>query len=404
MTEGTQRRTLDFSIKKKIAFKALGGRAKAVYWHVGVAQALAGVGLRFAGGARAPGAARPYGNGVINPIIGSSSGAVFGAMVASGMSLEDLCRFPITREDIFSWSGLRPLDYLRRVRRSCVRRTGRAFRPWHVSIRDLMTMRPRYSVDALERLVRERLLPGLNDFSQLACELYILATALDTPRTVVFGERRTPQKHDYIYLNSVSVSQAAAASMALPPIFIPCKITIGGVETYFIDGELRDPFVTNVAQDAGADCIITSSIYQPFQFADEIGSLIESGLGGIYMQSRDLSIDAKQRLNQLNRQRATDAIRAVDHLTSRILSEEIRTTIIGELERILECPQSTSFLYVSPKKDLELYRIHPFDLSLETRNFVIRRGYHRAVEVLREWSVPGADKLPEELANLPTSV
>lgn len=391
---------IDLLTKRKIALKVLGGRAKAVYWHAGVAMALEGVGLRFPGGPRPADGAREYGAGMVNPVIGSSAGALFGAMLASGMSLQKIAHFPISPSDIFSWSGLRPLEYLGRVRRSCARRTGKPFRPWNIRMRDILTLRPRYSVDALERLVRERLLPGFDDFTKLACELYILTTELDVPRTVVFGERRTPQKHDYIYLNGVTVSQAAAASMALPPLFNPCKMNVGGRDAYYIDGELRDPFVTNVAQDTGADCIIVSSIYQPFQFADQMGSLEETGIAGIYLQSRDLSIDAKQRITQLNRQRARDAIRAIDQMTSRILSEELRATLLQEVERILECPRDTLFLYISPQRDFDLYRIHPFDLSVETRMFVIRKGYRRAVEVLREHGIAGAENLPAEPPHL----
>lgn len=387
MSETAGPSTLDdlFKTKTKVAFKALGGRAKVVYWHFGVAKALETLGYRFAGGLRAPGEARPYGPTILNPLIGSSAGALFACLVAaSDKTIDEVAKVRAPAELVFQRTPVDLKSYFRRIRNHTEYRTGRKFRLADLRLIDFAAITARYTVQGLERFIRESVTRDGNRFEDLRTELYILATELDKPRTVVFGGKTSEQLNDYIYQNGVSVSEAAACSMSLPPIYAPAVVSRDGKPTYYIDGELRDPYTTNVAEDSGADLVFVSSVYQAYQFSDAFGSLFNIGMLGIYPQSRDQSMDAKKQIAIYNRRKIDQAIAAVQAFSDRLLSPEQRETLIHLLEIHLEYRRRNTIIYIAPFRDLELYRIDPFDLSEATKRLVMLKGYDRTFQVLQE--------------------
>jgi predicted acylesterase/phospholipase RssA len=376
-----------FADRRKAAFKALGGRAKAVYWHLGVSKALETVGFRFVGGVRVGDEPREYGGTVFNPVIGSSAGALFTAFVARGYTIDELFSVRIRPEYVFQRNPIHPLRYLRRVGRVVQYRTGKPFRLRDLRLGDLLAWRALYTPQGLERYVREELLKGVNRFEQLRAELYIIATELDDPRVVVFGEKDSGQIYDYKYVSGASISEAAAASMAFPPIYAPCSVAVGRERKYYMDGELRDPFSTHVAEDSGADLVVVSSVYQPFQFSKELGSLFRFGLAGVYPQARDQSLHAKQQNAVLQRRKMAAAVDFVYEYTRRYLPQEVCERLAEELEHRLDCRRRNFIIYINPERDLEVYRVHPFDFSEEARKLVIRHGFARAMEVMCQHGV-----------------
>ncbi len=374
-----------FKTKTKVAFKALGGRAKVVYWHFGVAKALESLGYHFVGGPRASGEARPYGPFLLNPVIGSSAGALFACLVAaSDRPIDEIAKIRAPAEAVFQRTPVDLRSYFRRVRNHTEYRTGRTFRLADLRLIDFAAITARYTVQGLERFIRQEVTQGMNRFEDLRTELYILATELDNPRTVVFGEKSSDQINDYVYRSGASVSEAAACSMSLPPIYAPFPVSQDGKKTYYIDGELRDPYTTNVAEESGADLIFVSSVYQAYQFSDTFGSLFNIGLLGIYPQSRDQSMDAKKQIAIYNRRKVERALATVETFAQRLLLKEQREALIQLLEIHLDFRRRNTIIYIAPYQDLELYRVDPFDLSEQTKRLVMLKGYDRTFQVLEE--------------------
>jgi predicted acylesterase/phospholipase RssA len=99
-----------------------------------------------------------------------------------------------------------------------------------------------------------RLLTGgrrTNDFRELDCRLYLVATNLDTGAPVVFGSHG--QEH-------VPISRAIGASSALPGLFPPVEID----GEHYVDGALNKTLHASVALDDGAKLLICVNPLVPY--------------------------------------------------------------------------------------------------------------------------------------------
>jgi NTE family protein len=110
-----------------------------------------------------------------------------------------------------------------------------------------------YDGAALERYLREALAQGgrSNRFADLTRELLIVATDLDTGERAVFGEPP---------LDTVLISQAVAASAAIPIFYRPVRV---GQRDY-IDGGIRGTASLDVAIERGAELIVCINPMVPF--------------------------------------------------------------------------------------------------------------------------------------------
>ena len=110
-----------------------------------------------------------------------------------------------------------------------------------------------YRSTGIEKYVREVLSDPdrTNDFRHLGCELYLTATDLDTTERVVLGEGEWAD---------VPISQAVAASGALPLIYEP--VEIGGRE--FIDGGILSTTNIDVAIERGARFVVVINPLVPY--------------------------------------------------------------------------------------------------------------------------------------------
>ena len=125
-------------------------------------------------------------------------------------------------------------------------------------------------------------LPGLSDdFRDLACELHIVACALDSDERVIFS--RSSNAH-------VPISRAAAASSAVPMLFRPVRID--GVD--YVDGGIKGNAAIDVAVERGATLIVVINPVVPLDarhmnvpepMRERIGTrLTDLGLRGVYNQ------------------------------------------------------------------------------------------------------------------------
>ena len=110
-----------------------------------------------------------------------------------------------------------------------------------------------YTTDGTEQYLRELLSAAgrSNDFTTTKRRLFITATDLDTARRVVFGEEdRT----------DVPISEAAAASTAIPLLYAPRRIN--GRE--YLDGALRSTTNIDIAIQHGAKLVVCINPLVPY--------------------------------------------------------------------------------------------------------------------------------------------
>jgi predicted acylesterase/phospholipase RssA len=121
-----------------------------------------------------------------------------------------------------------------------------------------------YTGGGIEKYLHEVLSePGRTDnFADLACELYLAATDLDTCERVVFGVEG---------LDDVPISKAVRASGALPMVYAPVKVN----DRELIDGGIVSTTNLDLAVQAGAKLVVVINPLVPFvnDFSDMIRTL-----------------------------------------------------------------------------------------------------------------------------------
>ena len=213
--------------------------------------------------------------------VGVSAGGFLAAALANGMTPRQLCSGFITndgpRQDL-----LRPEQFLRPAWGEYARRT--AALPGLLLQAGLRVVLGRRALlSAIELLGRalptgllspapleahiRRLLsaPGRsNDFRQLSRKLVLVATDLDSGEAAPFGQPGW---------DHVPISQAAAASAALPGLFPP--VAIGG--RWYVDGALKKTLHASVLLDMGLDLLICLNPLVPFDATHARHRVMASG-------------------------------------------------------------------------------------------------------------------------------
>ena len=98
------------------------------------------------------------------------------------------------------------------------------------------------------------------------------------------------------------MARAAIGSMATYPFYHAITLErtdgapyrLGHYTVQVVDGEDRNPFTTDVAEDSGCDLVIVSSISAPYKYLHGFGSLAERGYSAMHQQKTAQSRDAKQ--------------------------------------------------------------------------------------------------------------
>jgi predicted acylesterase/phospholipase RssA len=210
---------------------------------------------------------------------------------------------------------------------------------------------PLWTLEPMGEYLRDEVLEG-RDWEDLRTEAAILAVDLNHPVTLILGEReasilelfrRQPVRPEAIHLilgsegakiagafaeagvdpahpalasfrdnpltrnatlrvRGVPMASAAIGSMATYPFYRPVTLEradgepfrLGHYTVQVMDGEDRNPFTTDVAEDSGCDLIIVSSISAPYKYLHGFGSLAERGYSAMYQQKTAQSRDAKQ--------------------------------------------------------------------------------------------------------------
>ena len=210
---------------------------------------------------------------------------------------------------------------------------------------------PLWTLEPMGEYLRDEVLRG-RDWEDLRTEAAILAVDLNHPVTLIVGERedpilelfrRQPVRPEAIHLilgsegqkiadafeeagvdpadpvlapfranpltrnatlrvRGVPMAQAAIGSMATYPFYHAVTLErpdrtpyrLGHYTVQVVDGEDRNPFTTDVAEESGCDLVVVSSISAPYKYLHGFGSLAKRGYSAMHQQKTAQSRDAKQ--------------------------------------------------------------------------------------------------------------
>jgi len=396
--------------KNRVGLVCSGGGSKAAAFHLGVAMALQEQGFHFIGGPLS--SERPvvmHSPMDISIYVGSSAGSLISTYLASGYSVETIFtslknqkpkdpidQYPkalprMTYQKMFKIRGeiateqIKQFIFLKKIFSEL--RNG--------SLNSLMRFRwlkttGFFSTSGIEQYLREEVLPT-NAFKELAADLFIVATNLNHSRKVVFGKYQyQPPPHDLTcqFDNDANISQACAASSALPFIFAPYPIeSKTGNLNYYIDGEIRDTLSTHVAIDAGADLVIASHTHQPYHFTEKTGSLTQYGLPLILIQSIYLLVEQKINNAIHNKNTQRNALLAVsDYCKKNDVSEFHRKKILDILESELHHRLDVDTILIHPEpSDDKMFIYEHFSLSPKRLAEIVKCGFDAASKILKKY-------------------
>jgi predicted acylesterase/phospholipase RssA len=373
-----------------VAFVAGGGAVKAYAFHIGVLRGMQEDGFQFRSGARWSPSSAPAGSREITSYVGSSAGACVVTGLASGHSVADL------RDALYGKAPGKPRFGYRvlfvPVAPNPLRFFRRAARKWKLGARlpqDLVDLGGLFTAAGVERYFRKHALPT-NRFSDLAAELYLVGTQVNTSRKVVFGPRDSLSESDYdadcAYYDNVVISQALAAAVSVPPVFAPYGIVnpSTGRTFHYYDGEVREPLSMHIARDTGADFIIAASIWSPYRFDERVGNLADFGMSVIGEQAL-LQIMA-QRVER-DRDQASRFDRLLDLLESRSkrhgLDPAARQRLQEEVSALLRHRRARTLFITPDPADSEFFFHGSFRFGAHLIERCIDTGYRayrRAVE------------------------
>lgn len=386
---------------KKVALVCSGGAVKAAAFHMGVCLALQEKGFKFRGGLqkKSPQPAKPL---EIDTYVGSSAGSFIASYLVAGYTVDQI--FDGYMGKSRGQSPLRPITYatLMSLRGSMHEEEAKKTLSKKISSitttalnllykrQKLLSLSGLFSTAGIESHLRNDVLPS-NHFNDYSADLYVVSTQLNHSKRVIFNRRALPSpKEDLrcIYDNTIAISDAVAASTALPPIFAPYGIrNNNGKIVYFFDGEIRETLSVNVAEDAGADLIIASYTHQPYHFSREIGSLTRHGVTAIAIQAIYLLIERKIQHSLYARNQKLAALEAVsEYCKSENLSDAHRKKLCELLEEKLHINKNVKHIYIHPRADdHEMFFGEHFNLNPKYMERIVRIGFMSALNTLRHF-------------------
>ena len=385
---------------------------KAAAFHIGVCLALREKGFKFAGGTSAKDRLEFRGKPLtINLYVGSSAGSVLATFLASGYSLDSIIDAftkgaglnsltrskgqegspylkPIGYSDIFKLNvgAASPARLLPKLFRRRLNVSGGL----EALFKEAFKINGVFSTSNIEKYLRTHVYPE-NDFNQLGAELYIVATQLNHSRKAVFGPYAETQKLKEIkYANYAKVSEAVAASAALPPFFAPYGIrNLAGKEIFYFDGEIRDTLSTHIAADQGADLVIASYSIQPYHFNEQMGSLHEYGMPLIFNQALYQVVQQKIQTHIKHQQSVRGIIKSVQgYMREQGLGEEHIEKLTEILTSKTQFNPDVEYIYIHPSpQDHEFFFYDHFSLNAKVLSGIVRTGFKSAMNTLRGFNI-----------------
>lgn len=384
--------------KQKIAFVASGGAVKAACFHIGVGLALEKKGLCFYGGTLKNPPHMDDSKKIIRTYVGSSAGSIITAFLASGYTLPDIIKSflksnrsvkklaPIGYRNLFRFSTPNFSKYFRTF---WSHKKGILTGGFEAFVKNYLTLGGLFTTENLEEYLRTQALP-VNHFEDLVSDLFIVATKLDYPEKTVFCKHKNIKprpEHHAVYENTVKISEACAASTALPPIYQPYPIKSGKTLTYYYDGEIRETLSTHVAKDMGCDLVIASYTHQPYYFNEEIGSLTQYGMANIMIQAIYQLIEQKIHTARRFWETKRIALETVNQFfKDNQISDKKRQELCDILEQKLNFNKNIDYLFIHPLAgDSKFFLSDHFNLSETYMIKMVQSGFKSAIYHLRNY-------------------
>lgn len=398
--------------KKKIALVLSGGGIKAAAYHIGVCLALKEKGFIFSGGSKEwvqqkftnPGSKDKHlSKPIIKLYVGSSAGAFIASVLASGKSIESLITafqvgfgnspfYNLPQEDrikpvgyrhIFNLNSKRILSWFPETLLQKPLLTGGL----EVLFKRGFKLNGIFNTNGIERYLRKYVLDE-NEFARLGVELYIVATQLNHSRKTIFGPYLESSKNiSTKYIGYTKISEATAASIALPPMFAPYPIKKpDGKIIYHYDGEIRDTLSTHVAADHGADLIIASYSMQPYHYNPIVGSLHTYGMPAIINQALYQVLEQKVARHIQFQNQKKDTYIALKKTCAELNLSVDKTKKILDLvkEKLMHHPE-VDYIYIAPRpQNYEMFFADHFSLNAQILEKILRVGFKSGLQVLRE--------------------
>jgi len=292
-------------------------------------------------------------------------------LAASGYSLDDMVDAAtrnegrlkqITYFDMLRLNKAFPRYYWKGLKKNHL-----DFRNVEDIIRNFFRFESPLSTDGIEEYMRNAM--TANDFKSLDADLFIIATRLNpipgTYKDVFCKKDFHNAEFEAQYRSDVKISDAVAASCAVPGILAPRTVRTNSHSIDFIDGETRKTLSTHVARDAGADLIFVSHTYVPYTFKEEIGSLKKYGMYTVATQAVYILVSQKIENAKLIYGAKRDAVNSVKRFIkeSKMPKNMARKLMKGllkdlrynpDLVQITTCPSDPEFFmkpHFSPDKD-----------------------------------------------------
>ena len=400
------RTPLEFS---KTALVCSGGASKAAAFHIGVCLALRDKGFSFVGGRAenpAPANSLPYPPPKYHPFniatyVGSSAGAFITTLLAAGVKIESITKsfsedlqpdgsntspaIPrITYRDMLNVTIPTPGSIIKSFQKSSI---------FGQSLESMVLRNLRipglFSTRGFAQYLRKNVLPTEN-FHELKPNLFVVGTQLDHSRKIIFGRYGTEKTFDEYcqYASNAKISDAVAASMSLPPIFVPYLIRHSGGKTrYYIDGEIRETLSTHVAKENGCDLIICSYTHQPYHFKKEVGSLYQYGLSSVVIQALYQAIEQKVYGAKKAHQNKIAALNVVrEFFAEKKYPEQDIDELVHRLQEKLDFTEKLNYIFIHPEsRDREMFFGDHFTLNPKILQNVVTIGYKRGMSALRKY-------------------
>ncbi len=374
---------------KKIGLVLSGGVVRAAAWHLGVALALEDLGFQIGlANSESPNYANDL---LINTFVGSSAGSLISTYLANGHSPHDIIasvmghknnikklsysdmlslkKFPLKTSPQYK---IHPEAGLPTILKSLIS-------PWY-------KISGFFTTEGLKQYLLDYVIQN-DDFQTLKSDLFIVATQLDHSRKVIFSKYHYPNtRHDSTaqYYTGTKVSDAAAASMTVPPFYRPYPIynDVTHQVDYYIDGEIRETLSTHVAIDNGCDVVINSWTHTPYHYHDEVGSLVHQGIPAILVQSVFLMIQKKIINDRSQHSTAKDLCETLhEYLTREKFSAQAKRDILAIVERKLDYKSNVKIIDIYPDHDdYEIFFTGMFSLNQKDLSQVVRKGYKKTMQ------------------------